>query len=382
MSLRDITIGKSQEELEIENLMSVESEKTPDILNSEIEILVESITNDIHTIETACKDLHGEYTDEVLLKYETLTNESPLGNYIVDNWLEIGGNIIDRIVAFIKKLYGNIITTLKKFYVKFLVLFNKQKEVALNLKEKLNDNKDLIKAKLSTDMVMYINEYGYIDIEMCNNLFNNGTLRNILEKLKEINRTVLLTVPNKAVYNDVLSDGKGPLNDMINTYQETLINKYTEVFFKNNKNTNITLNKNIVLTDISNDARMPFILLSNGLKSSVLDISDKGLLTIKTVNVVGKSNKKLINIDALIDAIDDMYKYEIKPIVEGDFRLLDNIKKDSEAYLNQSKRYNKVDTYGISLYANNVTTTLNFILSYSINRMEISENILKLFRGL
>ncbi len=382
MSLRDITIGKSQEEQELENMMSVESEKTPDILHSEIEILVEEITNNTLSIETACNDLHCEYNDELLNKYETLTGESAIGNYIIDNWLDIGGNIIDRIIAFIKKLYGNIIILLKKFYVKFLVLFNKQKEIAINLKERLINNKDKVQEKLSKDMVMYINEYGYLDAELYNNLFSNSTLTKIVNRLKDINRTVLLSVPGKNVYTDVVSDGKGPLNDMIKQYEEVLISKYTDIFFKSNKDTNITLNKNIVLTDIGNNVRLPFILLSNGIKSSVLDISEKGLLRLSTCNVIDNSTKKVMNIDTIIETIDDLYKYPIKSIVENDFKLLDTIKKDSEGYLNQAKRYNKVDTYGISLYANNVTTTLNIILNYSINRMEISENILRLFKGL
>lgn len=382
MSLRDITIGKSQEELELENLMSVESEKTPDILYSEIEILVEEMTNEFVSLETACKDLNVEHNDELLYKYEQLNNESALGNYIIDNWLEIGTNVIERIIAFIKKLYNNIIILLKKFYVKFLVLFNKQKEIAINIKDKLSKNLDTVRDRLSNDMVMYINEYGYIDVELYNNLFNNITLTKIVNRLKDINKLVLLTIPNKNVYNDVISDGKSPLNDIIKQYEETLVNKYTEIFFKGNKDTNITLNKNIVLTDLNSNYRLPFILSSNGTKSSVLDITDKGLLRISTCNVVVNSSKKVINISTLIQAIDDLYKYNIKNVVENDFKILDTIKKDSDAYLNQSKRYNNIDTYGINVYANNITTTLHFILNYSINRMELSENILKLFKGL
>lgn len=382
MLLRDVTIGKSQEELEIEKLMSGESGKTPDILNSEIEILVEEMTNDILSVETACKDLETEYNDELLHKYEKLTGESAISNYLVDNWLEVGANIIDRIIAFIKKLFSSIMTNLKKFYVKFLVLFNKQKEIAINLKERFLKNKDKVQDRISTDMVMFINEYGYLDAEVYNNLFNSVTLNNIVNRLKEVNRNILLSIPNKAVYKDIVSDGKGPLNDMVNQYEEILFNTYNKVFFKDNRDTNITLNKNIVLTDISNIYRLPFILCSNGIKSNVLDISERGLFRLSTTNVVTNSNKKVMNIDVIINIIDDLYKYELKKVVEGDFKLLDLVKKDSEGYLNQAKRYNKVDTYGISVYANNVTTTLNFILNYCINRMEISENILKLFKGL
>ena len=273
-------------------------------------------------------------------------------------------------------------TNLKKFYVKFLVLFNKQKEIAVNLKERFLKNKDKVQDRISTDMVMFINEYGYLDAEVYNNLFNSVTLNNIVNRLKEVNRNILLAIPNKTVYKDVVSDGNGPLNDMINQYEEILFNTYNKIFFKENKDTNITLNKNIVITDISNSYRMPFILCSNGIKSNVLDISEKGLFRLSTTNVVPNSNKKVMNIDVIISVIDDLYKYELKKVVEGDFRLLDTVRKDSEGYLNQAKRYNKVDTYGISMYANNVTTTLNFILNYCINRMEISENILKLFKGL
>ena len=382
MLLRDLTISESQEELEINKIMSVESEKTPDILNSEIEILVQEMTNDILSIESACQDLHAEYNDKLLHKYEKLTNETAMGNYLVDNWLEVGANIIDRIIAFIKKLFNSIMTNLKKFYVKFLVLFNKQKEIAVNLKERFLKNKDKVQDRISTDMVMFINEYGYLDAEVYNNLFNSVTLNNIVNRLKEVNRNILLAIPNKTVYKDVVSDGNGPLNDMINQYEEILFNTYNKIFFKENKDTNITLNKNIVITDISNSYRMPFILCSNGIKSNVLDISEKGLFRLSTTNVVPNSNKKVMNIDVIISVIDDLYKYELKKVVEGDFRLLDTVRKDSEGYLNQAKRYNKVDTYGISMYANNVTTTLNFILNYCINRMEISENILKLFKGL
>lgn len=382
MSLRDLIISESQEELEINKIMSVESEKTPDILNSEIEILVQEMTNDILSIESACQDLHTEYNDKLLHKYEKLTNESAMGNYLVDNWLEVGANIIDRIIAFIKKLFNSIMTNLKKFYVKFLVLFNKQKEIAVNLKERFLKNKDKVQDRISTDMVMFINEYGYLDAEVYNNLFNSVTLNNIVNRLKEVNRNILLAIPNKTVYKDVVRDGNGPLNDMINQYEEILFNTYNKIFFKENKDTNITLNKNIVITDISNSYRMPFILCSNGIKSNVLDISEKGLFRLSTTNVVPNSNKKVMNIDVIISVIDDLYKYELKKVVEGDFRLLDTVRKDSEDYLNQAKRYNKVDTYGISMYANNVTTTLNFILNYCINRMEISENILKLFKGL
>lgn len=383
MILRDIILdNKSQEVIEIETLMSGESEKTPDILHSEIEILVSNIENDIVSLESALTDLSGDYNKDLLEKYESLNTESPVINYLVDHWVEVGSNIIDRIIGFIKKLYDLIITNLKKFYVKFLVLFNKQKELALDIKERYEKNKELIKNKLSVDMVMYVNEYGYVDGELYNNLFNSITLNNIVNRLKEIGRVVLITVPKKEVYTDVVSDGKGPLNDMINAFEDNIKNKYEEVFFKNNKDTNLTLNKNIILTDITNEVNNPFLLTSNGKNCDVLDITAKGNLRISKVNVLDGRSKNIKNLDVVIKLMDDMYKYEIKSIVEQDFKLLNTVKKDSDGYLNQAKRYNKVDTYGINLYANNITTTLNFILRYSINRMELSENILKMFRGL
>lgn len=383
MILRDIILdNKSQEVIEIETLMSGESEKTPDILHSEIEILVSNIENDIISLESALTDLSGDYNKDLLEKYESLNTESPVINYLVDHWVEVGSNIIDRIIGFIKRLYDAIITNLKKFYVKFLVLFNKQKELALDIKERYEKNKELIKNKLSVDMVMYVNEYGYVDGELYNNLFNSITLNNIVNRLKEIGRVVLITVPKKEVYTDVVSDGKGPLNDMINAFEENIKNKYEEVFFKNNKDTNLTLNKNIILTDITNEVNNPFLLTSNGKNCDVLDITAKGNLRISKVNVLEGRSKNIKNLDVVIKLMDDMYKYEIKSIVEQDFKLLNTVKKDSDGYLNQAKRYNKVDTYGINLYANNITTTLNFILRYSINRMELSENILKMFRGL
>lgn len=382
MILRDIILdNKSQEVIEIETLMSGES-KTPDILHSEIEILVSNIENDIISLESAITDLSGDYNKDLLEKYESLNTESPVINYLVDHWVEVGSNIIDRIIGFIKKLYDLIITNLKKFYVKFLVLFNKQKELALDIKERYEKNKELIKNKLSVDMVMYVNEYGYVDGELYNNLFNSITLNNIVNRLKEIGRVVLITVPKKEVYTDVVSDGKGPLNDMINAFEENIKNKYEEVFFKNNKDTNLTLNKNIILTDITNEVNNPFLLTSNGKSCDVLNITTKGNLRISKVNVLEGRSKNIKNLDVVIKLMDDMYKYEIKSIVEQDFKLLNAVKKDSDGYLNQAKRYNKVDTYGINLYANNITTTLNFILRYSINRMELSENILKMFRGL
>ena len=119
MLLRDVTIGKSQEELEIEKLMSGESEKTPDIIDAELEQDTNELNNIVLQIESALEDLkNGKHDKDMLEKYEELTGESAISSIIIDNWVEIGKNIIDRILLYIKKLYDNAIIYLKKIYIK------------------------------------------------------------------------------------------------------------------------------------------------------------------------------------------------------------------------------------------------------------------------
>lgn len=366
---------------EIETLMSVESEKTPDILVSESSILIEEVNNNIINLTNALEDLNGDYTEEKLDKYEELTGESGIAGMMFENWMEIASNVIDRIIAYIKKMYDFIIINLKKIYVKFLVLFNKQKEIAQDLLNKIK-NKDIdiivFNANAKKLLFMYINNNKFLDGEIYNHLFNSDTLKFIIDNIKEINKIILLNVPKKEVYKDYISDDKGPLNDMINHYKEILVKKYNEIFFINNK-VNKTINENMVHTTLKNDSNFPFGIISNGIDTEYLDIDEKGKLSINSVTLQTNKEKDLVSSDVLLKVLEDLTKYNIKTIIENDFKTLDIIKKDSDGYLNQTKRYNNVDTYALNMYGNNLTVLLNTVLKYSINRMELAKNILKIF---
>lgn len=379
--LSDLVTTKSPLLIEIETLMSVESEKTPDILVSESSILIEEINQNIVNINNAVDDLNGDLTEEKLDKYEELTGESGIAGMMFENWMEIASNVIDRIIAYIKKIYDFIVINLKKLYVKFLVLFNKQKEIAQDLLDKFKNKEidtNLFLANTKKYLFMYINNDKFLDGELYNHLFNSETLKFIIDNIKDINKIVLLNIPKKEVYNDYISDDSGPLNDMVNHYKEILVKKYNEIFFIKNT-VNKTINSNMIYTTLKRESNFPFAIISNGIDTEYLDIDEKGKLSINSVTVQNGKEKSLISSEALIKVLEDLTKYNIKNIVENDFRTLDIIKKDSDGYLNQTKRYNNVDTYALNMYGNNLTVLLNTVLKYSINRMELAKNILKIF---
>lgn len=330
---------------------------------------VEELKKVMLTLESAMVDLSNYDNPEVAVKYNNLLSASDFGdeltteNAAVDFLIDSTVYTVEKIWLFIKNLYISGIKYLKRIYVTFLAKYTK---LSYNLDmNKVNPN------NLKTKFGMFIDSNGFLDRTLSEFMVGSSYIKELLNKMYDINNNILLTMPKGEVMKVVIEGNTGPLNDMLNSYRAGILNKWNDVFFS--KNSIDVLNKNIVYTNITTDITNPYVFTSDGYNSKVLHMHKDGVIKIASCNVRREIAQECkYYIDTINDINANMVNHtSLKDIVTEDFKLYDRVKKDSDSFIAQVKKYNKIDNYNLFIMSTNMATMFNIVLNFSLNRIEM-----------
>lgn len=389
--LQDLLIGKSVTMLEIDKLMSGESEKTPDIIDAELEQDTNELNNIVLQIESALEDLkNGKHDKDMLEKYEELTGESAISSIIIDNWVEIGKNIIDRILLYIKKLYDNAIIYLKKIYIKNSFKNNKYRDELKELKKKYNpSNKDI-----EDNLFMFIDDnmadVHHFDNMVLNSLSIGVNERNIhvgaVERVDRINKFILINLPKRAVFTDYLDKGiNNPANDMLDNYRSIIEKNFLKEINRNFDMFGLpsTLQLNLPYTnikDVNTSPIAPLPIITDGIETLFISMDVDGRMKVGKCNLKYVRPKHIELQRQMAIIVNEIISRDFDKDIEEDFKYLDKVKRNADAYLNVAKRYHHLDGHALAIYGNNVTTTLTLALNLSINRIRTFKNIINVYK--
>ena len=340
----------------------------------------EGLQHVVLTIESALKDLNQYEDKDIQEKYASLITYSMYkeeGLTTEGALTIIGDGIIytlERIWLFIKKIWASGYNYIRKIYAGF-----KAKRADINFKINLDSiSNNVIKSNLP----LFINSNGNLDFLLVSQIFSVETVKDITDRLFKLNNEIIIAFPSKSMLEQEVTGQTSSVNDALASFRNTVKSKYNDIMFGSFKEMDV-LNKNIVFSDIKSDMEVPYIYSSDGLSSYYVHLLENGVVKSSKCGMRKEVSYSISNFKTTLSTInnklDEIKEGEtFKSIVDADFKVWDNVYKNTQGYINQMKTHKDLNNKLLFTLNNNLSTIFNVVLNSSLNRIALLEKLKKL----
>ena len=128
---------------------------------------------------------------------------------------------------------------------------------------------------------------------------------------------------------------------------------------------------------------MPYIYSSDGLSSYYVYLLENGVVKSSKCGMRKEVSYSISNFKTTLSTInnklDEIKEGEtFKSIVDADFKVWDNVYKNTQGYINQMKTHKDLNNKLLFTLNNNLSTIFNVVLNSSLNRIALLEKLKKL----
>lgn len=369
-SFEEAVANESQKDAGVSFKNPYETFDDPYIGLNHVVLTIESALEDLkHCDNKSIQEKYDSLVTYDMYKDEELTTEGALS--------VIGDGIVytlERIWLFIKKMWVNGYNYIRKIYAGF-----KAKRTDIDFKINLDSisNND-IKSKLQ----LFINSNGNLDLLLRSQIFSVETVKDITDRLFKLNNEIIIAFPSKSIMEQEVTVQNSAVNDALASFRGLVKSKYNDIMFGSFRDMDV-LNKNIVFSDIKSDIEVPYVYSSDGLSSYYVHLTENGVVKSSKCGLRKEVSYTISNFKTTLSAINDQLSSfkdgdTFKTVVDEDFKVWDNVYKNTQGYINQMKSHKDLNNKLLFTLNNNLSTIFNVVLNSSLNRIALLEKLKKL----